>query len=144
MALTLRAHTPFSCLSPPGMQNLLLTVEGHVKITDFGFAKRLGKGGGDALPTAPDLTFTLCGTPEYLAPEIIQCRGHGLAVDWWTLGVLLYEMLAGRTPHSNDDPFTVYRGILSGELEFPRRTRGGGGGGVAGSIRRPRASAAVS
>ena len=67
-------------------ENLLLDREGHLKITDFGFAKRVR-----------DRTWTLCGTPEYLAPEIVQSKGHGLAVDWWALGILIYEMLAGTT-----------------------------------------------
>lgn len=56
-------------------ENLLLDRDGHLKITDFGFAKKL-----------TDRTWTLCGTPEYLAPEIIQSKGHNKAVDWWALG----------------------------------------------------------
>lgn len=59
-------------------ENLLLTAKGHVKVTDFGFAK-----------VVEDRTYTLCGTPEYLAPEIIQSKGHNKGVDWWAIGILM-------------------------------------------------------
>lgn len=90
-------------------ENVLLDNEGHVKITDFGFAKKV-----------LDRTWTLCGTPEYLAPEIIQSKGHGKAVDWWALGILIYEMLVGYPPFFDDSPFKIYEKILQGKVEFPR------------------------
>lgn len=70
-------HSKFVVYRDLKPENLLLDKEGHLKITDFGFAKKL-----------TDRTWTLCGTPEYLAPEIIQSKGHNKAVDWWALGTL--------------------------------------------------------
>ncbi|XP_072470564.1 cAMP-dependent protein kinase catalytic subunit PRKX isoform X1 [Notamacropus eugenii] len=90
-------------------ENILLDKEGHIKLTDFGFAKKL-----------VDRTWTLCGTPEYLAPEVIQSKGHGRAVDWWALGILIFEMLSGFPPFFDDNPFGIYQKILAGKIDFPR------------------------
>lgn len=90
-------------------ENLLITAEGYLKLTDFGFAKVI-----------EGRTYTLCGTPEYLAPEILLNKGHGKPVDWWTLGILIYEMLAGIDPFTDDDPMAIYQKILKGKVRFPR------------------------
>eukprot|EP00003_Mantamonas_plastica_P018726 TRINITY_DN3056_c1_g2_i4.p1 TRINITY_DN3056_c1_g2~~TRINITY_DN3056_c1_g2_i4.p1 ORF type:complete len:313 (+),score=51.77 TRINITY_DN3056_c1_g2_i4:98-1036(+) len=89
-------------------ENVLLDEKGYVKVTDFGFAKKV-----------VDRTWTLCGTPEYIAPEIIQSKGHNKAVDWWSLGILIYEMLAGYPPFYDDNPFGIYEKILVGRFSFP-------------------------
>ena len=91
-------------------ENILINKNGYLKLTDFGFAKILEN----------EKTYTLCGTPEYLAPEIILNKGHGKAVDWWTLGILLYEMLVGIDPFSDDDPMKTYQKILKGKINFPK------------------------
>jgi len=90
-------------------ENLLLDQTGYLKITDFGFAKKVAF-----------KTYTLCGTPEYIAPEVLLNKGHGKGVDWWTLGILSYEMLAGQPPFVDDDPMGIYQQILAGKISFPR------------------------
>jgi len=75
---------------------------------DFGFAKVVTK-----------RTYTICGTPEYIAPEILLNQGHGKAVDWWTVGILLYEMLAGYPPFQDDDPMNIYRKIINTKPRYP-------------------------
>ena len=72
--------------------NVVLDAQGHALLTDFGLSKT------GIFKTEEDMTYTICGTPEYLAPEIVRGEGHGKAVDWWSLGALLYEMSCGRPP----------------------------------------------
>lgn len=89
-------------------ENIMIDRYGHIRLVDFGFAKLVR-----------DRTFTLCGTPEYLAPEIIQGNGYGWAVDWWAMGILLFEMVAGYPPFYDQNPFGVYKKILRGDIKFP-------------------------
>ena len=91
---------------------MLLTSEGHVKLCDFGLAKIIA-----------DRTWTLCGTAEYLAPEMILNAGHGMSVDWWALGVLTYEMLAGYPPFYADTPFGTYTKITEAKVTFAGESR---------------------
>lgn len=90
-------------------ENILLDADGHLKLVDFGFAKELWS----------RETYTLCGTPEYLAPEVIHNSGHGLAVDWWALGVLIYEFIVGQPPFWDPNPMRIYEQIVEGRLRFP-------------------------
>lgn len=90
-------------------ENLLLDSQGFLKVTDFGFAKKV-----------VFKTYTLCGTPEYIAPEVLLNKGHGKGVDWWTLGILMYEMLSGQPPFVDEDPMGIYQQILKGKITFPR------------------------
>ena len=89
-------------------ENLLIDRHGYLKMVDFGFAKRI-----------QGRTWTLRGTTEYLAPEVILCIGHGKAADWWSLGVLIYEMAAGYPPFFGDSPIETYQKIVGGRLRFP-------------------------
>jgi len=90
-------------------ENILINADGYVKLTDFGFAKVI-----------EHRTYTLCGTPEYIAPEVLLNKGHGKPVDWWTLGILIYEMIVGYPPFVDEDPMGIYQKILSGKIVFPK------------------------
>lgn len=94
-------------------ENLLLDKDGYIKMVDFGFSKHIDSG---------RKTWTFCGTPEYVAPEIILNKGHDRSVDFWSLGVLMYELLTGTPPFTASDPMKVYNIILRGfdQIDVPR------------------------
>jgi len=91
-------------------ENLVLDSEGFLKITDFGLSKFVIDGN----------TFTMCGTPDYLAPEIITGQGHGLAVDWWALGVLIFELVASHAPFCDRSMNAMFKNIMTCKFEFPK------------------------
>ena len=92
-------------------ENILLDAEGYAKITDFGLSKEEISGNTGA--------YSFCGTPEYLAPEILAKSGHGKAVDWWSLGALIYEMLTGLPPFYTKDREKLFNNIQFGEIAYP-------------------------
>eukprot|EP00455_Lapot_gusevi_P020628 TRINITY_DN21838_c0_g2_i1.p1 TRINITY_DN21838_c0_g2~~TRINITY_DN21838_c0_g2_i1.p1 ORF type:complete len:418 (+),score=72.88 TRINITY_DN21838_c0_g2_i1:49-1302(+) len=94
-------------------ENVLLDGNGHIALTDFGLSKE-----GIIDNTS---AHSFCGTPEYLAPEILTRTGHGRAADWWSLGALLYEMLTGMPPFYSRDRERLFQKILKSELMFPRQ-----------------------
>ncbi|EEQ31347.1 cAMP-dependent protein kinase catalytic subunit [Microsporum canis] len=99
-------HIVYRDLKP---ENLLLDKNGHLKITDFGFAKEVR-----------DITWTLCGTPDYLAPEVVSSKGYNKSVDWWSLGILIFEMLCGFTPFwDSGSPMKIYENILKCRVKYP-------------------------
>jgi len=94
-------------------ENVLLDARGHVRLTDFGLSK-------EGISSSSSGATSFCGTPEYLAPEILNRQGHGRAVDWWSLGALLYEMLTGLPPFYCRDREKLFEKIRRGHLDYPR------------------------
>ena len=93
-------------------RNVLVSTDMVVKIADFGLCKE-GMGFGDR-------TGTFCGTPEFLAPEVLTETSYTRAVDWWGLGVLIFEMLVGESPFPGDDEEEVFDSIVNDEVRYPR------------------------
>ncbi|XP_040010616.1 serine/threonine-protein kinase N2-like [Xiphias gladius] len=93
------------------LDNLLMDADGFVKITDFGLCKE-GMGHGDR-------TSTFCGTPEFLAPEVLTDDNYTRAVDWWGMGVLIYEMLVGESPFPGEDEEEVFDSIVNDDVQYP-------------------------
>uniref|UniRef100_A0A914XKX9 cGMP-dependent protein kinase n=1 Tax=Plectus sambesii TaxID=2011161 RepID=A0A914XKX9_9BILA len=94
-------------------ENMLVDESGYAKLVDFGFAKHIG---------FSRKTWTFCGTPEYVAPEVVLNKGHDYAVDFWSLGIFIFELLTGSPPFVAPDPMRTYNTILKGidALDFPR------------------------
>lgn len=93
-------------------ENLLLDIDGHIKMTDFGLSKQ-------GFNDSTDRTDTFCGTPEYLAPEVLLQKEYGKAVDWWSYGSLIFEMLTGLPPFYDEDVQKMYSFKMTSELEIP-------------------------
>lgn len=94
-------------------ENIYIDRNGFLKVCDFELAKVLPEG---------NKTYTVCGTPEYMAPEMLTGTGYSFPVDYWALGVLLYEFLVGIDPFSAETPFLTYRNILEKRVKFPKDT----------------------
>jgi serine/threonine protein kinase len=92
------------------LENILLDEKGYIKIIDFGLAKMLGDN---------EESMSFCGTPEYLAPEMVSHSGHDKGVDWWALGILIYEMLFGFTPFFNKSREQLLKKIQFAKVVFP-------------------------
>ncbi|OQR71229.1 cAMP-dependent protein kinase catalytic subunit alpha-like [Tropilaelaps mercedesae] len=101
------AKIAFRDLKP---ENLLVAVNGYLKLTDFGYAKPL-----------TNVTYTFCGTPEYMAPEVFTRRGYGVSVDWWAVGILIYEILFGRTPFADEATYKIYKRVRNDDVDFPKQ-----------------------
>lgn len=85
---------------------------GYIRLTDFGLSKKTDPGN--------KLAYSVCGTPEYLAPEIVLKQGHGKAVDWWSLGSIIYEMYSGLPPYYSEDRAKLFENIKNNEVEYPK------------------------
>jgi serine/threonine protein kinase len=92
-------------------ENILVNSNGYIKMADFGFIKKVLRS---------ERTYTFCGTPEYIAPEIILNLGYSQAVDWYALGIMMYELLYGRPPFMANDPYEIFKIVLKDKLKFPR------------------------
>jgi len=104
-------HDRTICYRDLKPENLMIASDGYLKVVDFGFAKRV-----------KDKTYTLCGTPEYLAPELVLGKGHNKGVDYWALGILIFEMVTGGSPFAdpvNGDHMVICKNIVRAKIMFP-------------------------
>jgi cGMP-dependent protein kinase len=107
-------HKRHYCYRDLKPENLMVDNNGYLRVVDLGFAKQVPPG---------KKTWTFCGTPEYIPPEIISNSGHNIAADYWSLGILVFELLARRTPFRAKDDLAIYEGILRGiqSIQFPSK-----------------------
>ena len=91
-------------------ENILINNNGYIKLTEFTFSKKLNN----------KLTYTICGSPEYYSPEMINKTGYNKCIDFWQLGILLYEMIIGTTPFTGSDPVKIYKKINRGKIIYPK------------------------
>lgn len=92
-------------------ENVVIDATGYIKLTDFGLSK---------LDITQDIkTYSICGTPEYLAPEILRKEGHNKTVDWWTLGCIIYEMIFNRPPFQSSNKNKLCNSILNTKPIYP-------------------------
>ena len=87
----------------------MIASSGHIKLIDFGLSKRI-----------INKSYTICGTPDYIAPEVILGEGHNQAVDWWSFGILMYKLLIGYTPFYDPDPYTIYKKVVKCKFSFEK------------------------
>jgi serine/threonine protein kinase len=95
------------------MENVLIDEDGYIKLIDFGLATLISE--------EKQQSVSFCGTPEYFAPEMVNKTGHDKSLDWWTLGVIVYEMLFGQTPFFSKNKIKMYKKITEGQPAFPDR-----------------------
>eukprot|EP01017_Pseudomicrothorax_dubius_P018908 TRINITY_DN2083_c0_g1_i12.p1 TRINITY_DN2083_c0_g1~~TRINITY_DN2083_c0_g1_i12.p1 ORF type:complete len:279 (+),score=52.84 TRINITY_DN2083_c0_g1_i12:105-941(+) len=93
-------------------ENLLIMEDGYINVREFTIAK--------VLENADDRTYTLCGIPRYMAPEVLANKGYGKSVDWWTLGIFIYECLVGSDPFEEETPMATYERIMKGKVRYPK------------------------
>lgn len=94
-------------------ENILIDIDGHIRIADFGLSK--------PNMTEDDYAYSFCGSPEYMAPEMLLKVGHNVQVDHYCLGALLYELVTGLPPYYSRDTDEIYESILNEELTFPEK-----------------------
>lgn len=96
------------------LENILMDDNGNVCLTDFGMAKIIRDG---------ELAETFCGTPEYIAPEVLDGKGYDKSADWWSLGILTYEMMFGLPPFYHNSQKEMFRKIKEGEFRFSDKVK---------------------